>query len=118
MKGHPGIRDEVRLLALARETITCRNRPLHPAQSAHGGNGNGLEGRVRKLEVEFARIDERLNALEKTIDRAAASLEKTMLLRIDHLKKSMASKAWVLGGVIGGGVFAAGLVLAAVKFLT
>ena len=91
-----------------------------PAQPAHGGNGggNGLEGRVRSLEVEFARIDERLNGLEKTIDRTSTNLEKTIGQRIDHLEKSMASKVWVLGGVIGGGVVAAGLVLAAAKFLT
>ena len=64
-----------------------------PTSDFGGGNGGGIEGRLRALEVQVARIDERIIGLEKTV----------------------ATKAWVLGGVVMATVIGIGIALTAIK---
>ena len=66
--------------------------PPTPAPSSNG-NGNGFDGRLRALEIQVARVDERIVAMEK----------------------AMATKAWVLGGVVLAAVIGVGLALTLIK---
>ena len=69
--------------------------PAHQAPQPSGpGGGNGLEGRLRQLEIELGRLD----------------------VKVDGIKENMATKAWVLGGVIGGVVLALGVAIALLRW--
>ena len=67
---------------------------LHPSATGspptqppdRGGNGSGFEGRLRKLAINVARIDKRVQAMQKEM---ATKNDVTGL------------KVWVLGGVLG-----------------
>ena len=70
-----------------------------PAPAAGGGGGTSDE-RLRALEIQLARVDERLRHLE------------------GELKRHFATKAWILTGVLGGMGIAAGVAVAIVKLLS
>ena len=57
------------------------------------GDGNGFDGRLRNLEIQVARVDERIAAMDR----------------------AMASKAWVLGGVVLATVIGVGVALTLIK---
>ena len=67
-----------------------------PAPAGGGGDGTDDE-RLRALEVQMVRIDERLKNLES------------------ELKTHFATKAWILGGVLGGMGIAATVAAVIVK---
>ncbi len=60
---------------------------------AGGSNGDGIDARLRALEIQLARIDERIRGIENT----------------------MATKAWVLGGVVAASVIGIGLAITLIK---
>ena len=82
------------------ESMTKKVRHIRPSRSPPtsdfgGGNGGGIEGRLGALEVQVARIDERIIGLEKKV----------------------ATKASVLGGVVMASVIGIGIALAAIKLI-
>ena len=57
------------------------------SHSGFGGNGNDFDTRLRNLEIQAARIDERV-----------ASMQENMARKNDIT----ALKVWILGGVLSG----------------
>ena len=68
-------------------------RPDFGKNPGSNGGGDGFDSRLRALEIQVARIDERIGGMEK----------------------AMATKVWVLGGVIGASVLAVGIAIALIK---
>ena len=68
--------------------------------SATGGNGNGFETRLRALEVQVVRIDERV-----------ANMQENMAKKNDVT----GLKVWILGGVLSAVGVAAAISAAVVK---
>ena len=79
--------------------IAVDNDPVaSPAGSDGGGGGN----RLHQLEVDVARIDERVKSIRENM---AVKNDITSL------------KVWILGGVLSAILVAAGIALAVVKLL-
>ena len=68
------------------------------------GNGHDHEARMRVLEVQLARIDERMVAIKDNMDKSMAT--KTDISNL---------KVWILGGVLGGIAVAAAIAATVVK---
>ena len=64
--------------------------PAIPLRSHDGGGGDGIDGRLRAVEVQLAQVETEL--------------------------KHLATRAWVLGGVVGGMVTATLITLTVLKF--
>lgn len=59
-----------------------------PSRASNGGgNGNGFDARLRALEIQMGRIDERITAMQENM---AKKNDVTNL------------KVWMLGGVLSG----------------
>ena len=65
-----------------------------------GGNGSGFDARLRLLETQVARIDERVSGIQ---EHMATKNDITGL------------KVWILGGVLSAIVIAAGIAAAVVR---
>ena len=74
---------------------------LDPTKNLSGnGGGNGSDGHLRSVEIDVARIDERVSAIQ---EHMATKNDVTGL------------KVWILVGVLSGGVAAAGLAVVAMR---
>jgi len=71
-----------------------------PRGTTGGGNGNGFDSRLRDLEIQMARIEERVAAMQENMARK---------------NDVTAVKVWVLAGVLGGIGLAAALSATVVK---
>ena len=65
------------------------SEPAIPLSSVDGGNGSGTPNRVHAVEIRLTRIETEL--------------------------KHLATRAWVLGGVVGGMVAATAITLTVIK---
>ncbi len=72
--------------------------------SGNGGGGNGVEARlkaveeaVREIKVDMKRLDDRLGDVEK------------LVVEISTEMRHVATRAWVLGGILAGMGVAAGI---------
>ncbi len=74
------------------DNVARPNFGKHPGTNG-GNDGSGFDSRLRALEIQVARIDERMIGIEK----------------------AMATKAWVLGGVVAAAVIAVGLAIPLIK---
>lgn len=71
------------------EDNNVSNFPGRQIPNQNGGNGNGIDGRLRSLEDRLARVETDM--------------------------KHLATRAWVLGGVVGGMGAAAGITLLIIR---
>ncbi len=65
-----------------------------------GGNGHDVESRLRNLEIQVTRIDERLRGIQENMAKK------------DDISKL---KIWILGGVLGAILAGASIAAAVVK---
>ena len=86
--------------------MTGEVHPLQPSSSPPsrasngGGSGNNFDARLRALEVQVARVDERVAAMQENM---AKKNDVTSL------------KVWILGGVLSAIIVAAVIAAAVVK---
>ena len=75
-----------------------------PTSKQSSSGGNGVDGRLRDLEVLVARIDERVAALQKDVAENMAKKNDVTGLKV-----------WILGGVLSGIIIAAVIAATVVK---
>ena len=68
--------------------------PSPPARSTNGIGGNGYDSGLRHLEVQIARIDERVKAIQENM------AQKNDVISL---------KVWILGGVLSAIIVGAGI---------
>lgn len=77
------------------------------------GNGDGIETRLRTIERDIAEVKKDVASLEDRLRAVEIDIReiKTQL-------KHVATKAWILGGVLGGMGIAAGIALAVARLFS
>ena len=92
-----------------------------PSRASNGGgNGNGSDARLRRLEVQVARIDERVAGMQDNMAKEAQVVridERVAGMQDNMAKKNDVTslKVWILGGVLCGIITVVGVAAIIVK---